>query len=215
MWNIWGRCVSCLEAAKIPSACLSLGAVAWHCRIRVGMGLRSRSKCRCDALGDHLQFSAGFRNFWAHSRDWICLAGTGKLLSFEGAPSSFLLFIATLLGPWVLKLWNFLVSEFKSRVASALANRGQRLVVQPELTCPLWKASAQKNVGNITFFGFFICPLNLCPLCKVDFFLIQDPSCRSLSWFKAALTGALVIEFPLGLKLHHGASLLSHFGLEF
>lgn len=146
-WNIWGRCVSCLEAANIPSTCLSLGAVAWHCRICVGMGLRSRSKCRCDAQGDHLQFSAGFRNFWAHSRDWICLADTGKLLSFEGAPSSFLLFVATLLGPWVLKLWNF-VSEFKSRVASALANRGQRLVVQPELTCPLWKASAQKNVAT-------------------------------------------------------------------
>lgn len=102
-WNIWGRCVSCLEAANIPSTCLSLGAVAWHCRIWVGMGLRNRSKCRCDAPGDHLQFSAGFRNFGlipGTGSAWLALANCCLLKGLSA------LFFCLLLPFWALGFWK-------------------------------------------------------------------------------------------------------------
>lgn len=103
MWNIWGRCVSCLEAAKIPSACLSLGAVAWHCRIWVGMGLRAGQNADVMHKGTTCSFLQDLETSGlipGTGSAWLALANCCLL---KGLP---VLFFCLLLPFWALGFWN-------------------------------------------------------------------------------------------------------------
>lgn len=146
------------HTAKVPPTCPCLGAIARHHRMWVRMGLRSGpNKHRCDLNGDLPEISAGFGSVCALSSDGSRLAATGKQLFFKQAHIPFLYLIVTLFGP----NYETFGSDFKIKghvSRAALANRVQRLLVQPGLTCPsLWKAPEKRDV--VASFAF-ICPLN-------------------------------------------------------
>jgi len=84
------------------------------------------------------------------------LAGTGKQLFLKQAHTSFLYHIAAFFG----SNSETLISDFKVKgniSRAALANRVQKLVAQPDLTCPLpWRALVERD--DVAGFAF-ICLL--------------------------------------------------------
>lgn len=175
-----------VQSANVLSTCPYLGAISWHYRIGVGMGLRSKSgKDRCNAK---------FCGIW---KFLDCLQWLALQLLFKQAHIPFLYLVAAIFCPDT----QTLLSENKG-CKQSLNARGP---AWPHLPIALESSSTERCCGQLCIHLLFHLPLTLLKTTvpKADFSLIRDPSSTCRSGLNTATAASLVNGFFLGLKNPH------------